>query len=58
MICEFCVEAGALNLRGIVFKARDNHEQCKGDCPCQHKTGPGWVKRDGTPVPLMQTQSP
>jgi hypothetical protein len=58
MICESCLLAGWYNSRSIISKAEDYHEECKGDCPCQHKIGPGWVKKEGTKVMLMQVQSP
>jgi len=34
------------------------HGYCKGDCGCQHKTGPGWFVSRNAKAPLMQTQSP
>ena len=59
MICQNCLDGGAENLIGQYKRAAKFHKKCdfKG-CVCQHKTGPGYVKRDGSKVPLMQTQSP
>jgi len=39
-------------------KAEELHDLCKGDCPCQHKTGPGWYVKANAKAPLMQVQSP
>jgi hypothetical protein len=58
MICLSCRSAGQENLEDSYKKAKALHKKCKGDCSCQHKTGPGWTKREGTKVPLMQIQSP
>ena len=59
MICQNCLKAGAENRDSHFKRATAWHNKCdfKG-CGCQHKTGPGYVKRDGSKVPLMQTQSP
>jgi hypothetical protein len=59
MICVNCRTAGDENSLGEYKRATKFHKKCdfKG-CVCQHKTGPGYVKRDGSKVPLMQTQSP
>ena len=59
MICESCRTAGDQNSVAQYKRAAKFHNKCndKG-CVCQHKTGPGYVKRDGIKVPLMQTQSP
>ena len=59
MICQNCLKAGAENRDSHFKRATGWHNKCdfKG-CVCQHKTGPGYVKRAGTKVPLMQTQSP
>ena len=58
MICLTCRSAGQENLKDNYNRSEVLHKECKGDCACQHKIGPGWVKRNGTKVPLMQTQSP
>lgn len=58
MICFSCRSAGQENLKDNYVRSEVLHKECKGDCACQHKTGPGWVKREGSKVPLMQTQSP
>jgi hypothetical protein len=59
MICQNCLDGGAENSIGQYKRATKFHKKCdfKG-CVCQHKTGQGWVKVKGVPVPLMQTQSP
>ena len=59
MICESCTKAGEENSANHLKRAAHWHEKCniKG-CVCQHKTGPGYVRREGSRVPLMQTQSP
>jgi hypothetical protein len=59
MICNNCMDAGVENSVAHYKRAAKYHEKCndKG-CVCQHKTGPGYVKREGSKVPLMQTQSP
>jgi len=59
MICQNCRTAGDENSVAQYKRATKFHNKCddKG-CVCQHKTGPGYVKRAGTKVPLMQTQSP
>lgn len=59
MICSYCIRAGEENSVGHLKRAAHWHDKCdiKG-CVCQHKTGPGYVRRAGTKVPLMQTQSP
>jgi putative ribosome biogenesis GTPase RsgA len=46
MICQNCLNAGAENLVGAYKRATKFHNKCdfKG-CVCQHKTGPGFVKR-------------
>ena len=58
MICQDCKSAGELNSGGNYGMAASYHKHCKGDCGCQHKTGPGWFVRRGVKTPLMQTQSP
>jgi hypothetical protein len=57
MICDYCIKAGEENSLNHVKNATKLHKKC-GGCVCQHKTGRGWVKVEGVPVPLMQTQSP
>ena len=59
MMCQNCIEGGAENKLGHLKRAAHKHEKCnmKG-CVCQHRTGPGYVKRADIKVPLMQTQSP
>jgi hypothetical protein len=59
MICHNCLKAGQENQANHIKRASHWHAKCdtKG-CVCQHKTGPGYVRRADTKVPLMQTQSP
>lgn len=59
MICNNCMRAGEENTLSHYKRATAWHGKCdyKG-CVCQHKTGPGFVRRAGSKVPLMQTQSP
>jgi hypothetical protein len=59
MICQNCLKAGQENQANHIKRASHWHGKCdtKG-CVCQHKTGPGYVRRADTKVPLMQTQSP
>ena len=59
MICKACTVGGFLNRNGYYDKATDLHYECEDKgCVCQHKVGPGLVVTKGSPVPLMQTQSP
>ena len=58
MICTQCSAAGVANSVGSFDSADLLHQQCKGDCPCRHKTGREYVKRQGEREPLMRTQSP
>ena len=58
MICDDCSVGGDFNSQGKYEKSEELHGFCKGDCGCQHKTGPGWYVRRGVKAPLMQTQSP
>ena len=58
MICVSCTAGGVANSSGSYDSATLLHNQCKGDCTCRHKTGPGYVKHQGEKVPPMQTQSP
>ncbi len=57
MICLYCSKAGEENSAGHLKRSAHWHEKC-GGCECQHKTGPGYVRRGDSKVPLMQTQSP
>jgi hypothetical protein len=57
MICDYCIKAGEENSLNHIKNAIKLHKKC-GGCVCQHKTGQGWVKVAGVPVPLMRTQSP
>ncbi len=58
MICNECTVAGDFNLNRKYALAESFHNNCKGDCACQHKTGPGWYVKAGAKPTLMQTQSP
>lgn len=44
MICTICLAAGNANKTGDTGTAIVLHQQCKGDCACQHKVGPGHVR--------------
>lgn len=57
MICKMCSGAGLANSIGDTGSASILHQQCKGDCTCQHKVGKGYVQGDPK-AQLMQTQSP
>lgn len=58
MICSNCTTAADYNTISKFALAEAKHQECKGDCGCQHKTGLGWVVKPGVKVPLMQQQSP
>ena len=58
MICLDCKVGGDFNSLGNYDKAEELHDLCKGDCPCHHKTGPGWVVKVGEKAPQMRVQSP
>ena len=58
MICTDCTVAATFNSNGNYDKAEELHEYCKGDCGCQHKTGPGWFVKRNEKAPLIQVQSP
>ena len=58
MICNPCIAGGVAQSAGSYDSALLLHQQCKGDCPCQHKTGAGLVVHRGEKVPPMRTQSP
>ena len=53
-----CTGAGNANSNGDTGSATILHQQCEGDCTCQHKVGKGHVQVSGAKAPLMQTQSP
>ena len=58
MICKMCTGAGLANSNGDTGSATILHQQCEGDCTCQHKVGKGHVQVSGAKAPPMQTQSP
>lgn len=47
MICDSCKWAGHNNTLGNTSLAKDMHDNCKGDCGCQHKIGPNWFIKKG-----------
>lgn len=57
MICNICLAAGTANKTGDTGTAIVLHQQCKGDCACQHKVGPGHIRVKKEKDPLTQTQS-
>ena len=44
MICKMCSGAGNANSIGDTGSATILHQQCEGDCSCQHKVGKGHVQ--------------
>lgn len=58
MICKMCSAAGVVNGNGDSGSATILHQQCEGDCPCQHKVGKGHVQVKGEKALQMRTQSP
>jgi len=58
MICYYCLRGGEENTLGHYKRAANCHLKCEGDCPCQHKTGPGHIRRAGEKIEIVQTQSP
>lgn len=58
MICYYCLRGGEENHLGHHKRAANYHTKCEGDCPCQHKTGPGHIRVAGEKIEIVQTQSP
>lgn len=58
MICELCKSGGELNKIGQFKRANNMHKKCKGDCGCQHKTGPGTGSKDKVLMEPLRTQYP
>ena len=59
MICQNCHKAGEENSLTHYKRSAQWHDKCDDEgCVCQHKTGPGHVKRAGVREELVQTQSP
>lgn len=58
MICEECQYAGDANALGMWDKADRHHEECEGDCTCQHKVGSKWSVKKGQKVSMIRLQSP
>lgn len=57
MICNICLAAGTANKTGDTGTAIVLHQQCKGDCACQHKVGPGHIRVKKEKDLSTQTQS-
>ena len=57
-MCADCKVAGEFNLRGQYDKAEEMHGYCKGDCACQHKTGPEAGSLAFVMAEPMRTQFP
>ena len=58
MICKMCSSAGGVNAMGDTGSSTVLHQQCEGDCTCQHKVGKGHVQTKEAKVKPIQTQSP
>jgi hypothetical protein len=58
MICTDCKVGATFNEQGNYDKSEELHDLCRGDCGCQHRTGPGWFVKANGKATLMQTQSP
>ena len=58
MICQACKLAGNHNTDENYERAIERHEECEGDCGCQHKIGPAWFVKANEKAPLIQVQSP
>lgn len=58
MICHYCTSGGELNKLNQFKRAKNMHNKCKGDCNCQHKTGPEYGKRAKEFAEPMRTQYP
>ena len=59
MMCDNCLKGGEENGLAHYKRSAHWHDKCdsKG-CVCQHKTGPGYIKRPNEATPLMRLQSP
>lgn len=58
MICESCKQGGIENLELHFKMAEEYHSNCKGDCGCQHQTGPGSGSLGKSMAEPMRTQFP
>lgn len=58
MICDDCKIGGDFNAKAKYALAEASHKNCKGDCTCLHKNGPGWYVKAGEKAKPMQVQSP
>jgi hypothetical protein len=58
MICEHCKKGGEENTKRHFKLAYKHHCKCKGDCGCQHQTGPGVGSLAKEMAEPMRTQFP
>ena len=58
MICDYCKKGGTENTKRHFKLASNYHRKCKGDCGCQHKTGPGVGSLAMAMAEPMRTQYP
>jgi hypothetical protein len=58
MICQICKSGGELNRIGQFKRATNMHKKCKGDCGCQHQTGPGTGSQAKVLAEPLRTQYP
>lgn len=58
MICDYCRKGGAENIKRHYKLADRYHLKCKGDCGCQHQTGPGVGSLGKLLAEPMRTQYP
>ena len=56
MICKMCTGAGNANSIGDTGSAGILHQQCEGDCSCQHKVGKGHVQAKEKRMKPTQSQ--
>ena len=56
MICKMCTGAGNANAVGDTGSAGVLHQQCEGDCSCQHKVGKGHVQAKEKRMKPTQSQ--
>ena len=56
MICKMCKGAGNANSNGDTGSAVILHQQCEGDCSCQHKVGKGHVQTKDKTKPSQSQQ--
>ena len=58
MICDHCKKGGTENTKRHFKQADNYHRKCKGDCGCQHQTGPGVGSLAKEMAEPMRTQFP